>query len=230
MGTTYIANGAACTITGNSPVTWGCTDAFTSSGGGSLTITEYDIYQAGATLVGTNVTMTTRVAFRVFNPVVTGTLTNNIGLDLPLLTGATNNTEIRIGGQTQTLTSLSGPACIDIFAGTNTFNFASGTLNTLVNCTGTVVFNQAARSAGMGTGYTFSPIMKTANGVSANLGASFGFVAQPTFQADGGTIADAKAWTGFLANPTYSQIASGAITTGIIDSKRGSRNHRGHDG
>lgn len=214
--TTYLANGASCTVTGGSDIASG--PAFTTSNSGTLTATSYVNFSAACT-INTGATVTSRSMFFGGDAGGSGgAITNQYGLDLPILISAsTINTPIRIGRGGQTFsTNPAGNGLIDLYTGTTIYNISSGSTPSAINIGGTFQFTQSGSGLTFSNFVNFHPTFTNTVGDSTSFGLVQVYQCAPTININTQTAVAMGTFTGFNFAPTVTASNSGTYTSGTI--------------
>jgi hypothetical protein len=222
-----IANGAACTLQANPTTDIASGPLFGTFNSGTLTGNAQG-YSSSIT-VSAGVTLTNRTAYGVDDVVGTsgssevitignGTVTNQYGFDCPiLLYASTLNTPIRIGQGGQTLTAaINSNGLIDVYTGTTTLNFASGTLIPAVNVGGTIAHTSAGSLFGLLNFFEVAPTVTNTVGSAVNFGGITGMFVGPTITANTQTIANVRTTFGMQFAPVTSVVNAGVISAGTL--------------
>lgn len=218
--TTYESHGAACTLAGLNDIASG--PAFICDNSGTLAVTSYAGFSS-VMVVSTGATVTTRTGYTYGDTNVqnSGVLTNQFGVDLPLMiTATTLNTPLRIGRGGQTLTAnVASNGLIDTYTGTTTVNFANaGALPPILNMGGTIQLGAAA-SFGAFTIQNLINLSPTYNSGTTNslqFGTIIGLNLVPVIKATTATGWTLNGYSGFIIKPQITNASGGTITSGTV--------------
>ena len=205
------------TLTGGNLVGFNASPTVGTANAGSLAQGAILGFQFGPT-VGSGATASVVAGLSIADAGGTGTVTTQVGVDMPILLRGATNIGFRYGQGGQTLTALPGGNPISIYPGTTTLNFANAALPTAINMVGTYSFAQGGQAFGSVVGLTWGPTLvntsTSANGIG--FGLTSGFNVNPTFHADTKTGIGIGTSTGYLYNPITGVVNSGTLTSGTL--------------
>jgi hypothetical protein len=187
------------------------------SSGVLVAASDYGLYLAPT--VGASTTLTNRIGIHIADVANSGTVTNNTGLNIVRFTaGSTTkvgircDSQVKLAADTLTVTADPGAGWVLSVPGAYTVNYASSTLNTLIEVSPTIDFTQDNTALGGLSGYRYAP---TIGNVAASSGVDLkiftDFVASPTFIARGTNVTDTTLGThiGFSYGVTFSRASAG---------------------
>lgn len=225
-GNTYVGYADGSTFAGVSGGTYSGTyvsfqsNITTLAGGTMTTATAFSSGGVTQTAIGT------RKVIDVADITGLGTLTDQIAIDIPVLSKASGlNLGIRcfansifrdleLYGSDLTFTTQQTFLHVD---NTYTLNWSPAILGTLVNMSPTVLVPNGGNSFGTMVGFTHAPTVKSVSGGNVALGAIFGYVATPTLVADAVTGVSGVV-VNHLIQPSYSVANSGTFNSGSVAS------------